>query len=631
FFRAIALSLKETQTSNSHMSQYDVVPVDALDEEEERFQAELQRAIEASKSQASQSSTSIPSGSVPFLSERAQLEKERLERLKCLHNESNDQEAGLEKSQPPPVKRQHLSSAHERTDHRINQFPSIITSSSSSASLEEKPKAKSSNVTTPVMGQLFWDGELRPTANRHSQPREDGRATFRLTEILGPKIDISFAIISSYSTSVSWIYEFFDPYTPVILISQPDQSGRATIKNVFPNWIMTVPFLRNRRGCQHMKIFYKTGRLRVVISTANLIDYDWRDIQNAVWLQDVPPWSQPLPHDSKDVDDFPSMMQKVLHVVNVRPALANMLANDHPKLPLQSIHDLRSKWDFSKVHAKLIPSIAGKHEGWPAVIQTGHTHLMKAVRDLGLRTGKGRAAKELSVECQQGSSIGTYSTQWLNEFHFSARGESADEWLNEPRNRRSKLPWPAVKIIFPSLKTVRASALGEPGGGTMFCRTNQWEWAKFPRELFHNSNSAGGCVLMHTKMIIATFRQKSTPFAGSSKSVTKARSTAQSSETKSETEPQEDAVEAINEPIGWAYIGSHNFTPSAWGTLSGSGFNPVLNLVNYELGILFPLYGEEDTKRVACFKHPPRKYTLGEDRPWVRSSPLPLFGLIWID
>ncbi len=29
---------------------------------------------------------------------------------------------------------------------------------------------------------------------------------------------------------------------------------------------------------------------------------------------------------------------------------------------------------------------------------------------------------------------------------------------------------------------------------------------------------------------------------------------------------------------GWVYVGSHNFTPSAWGTLSGSGFNPTLNV-----------------------------------------------------
>jgi tyrosyl-DNA phosphodiesterase-1 len=29
--------------------------------------------------------------------------------------------------------------------------------------------------------------------------------------------------------------------------------------------------------------------------------------------------------------------------------------------------------------------------------------------------------------------------------------------------------------------------------------------------------------------------------------------------------------------VGWAYVGSHNFTPSAWGTLSGSAFSPVMN------------------------------------------------------
>jgi len=29
---------------------------------------------------------------------------------------------------------------------------------------------------------------------------------------------------------------------------------------------------------------------------------------------------------------------------------------------------------------------------------------------------------------------------------------------------------------------------------------------------------------------------------------------------------------------GYAYVGSHNFTPSAWGTLSGTGFTPILNV-----------------------------------------------------
>jgi tyrosyl-DNA phosphodiesterase-1 len=130
------------------------------------------------------------------------------------------------------------------------------------------------------------------------------------------------------------------------------------------------------------------------------------------------------------------------------------------------------------VKAKLVPSIAGKHEGWPKVLLTGHVRLMRAVRDMGLRTGKGKG-KSVSLEYQvrphfflpclevsggswQGSSIGTYSTQWMNEFHWSARGESAEDWLDVRRAHREKLPYPPVKIIFPSLKTVRATVLGEP-------------------------------------------------------------------------------------------------------------------------------------------------------------------------
>jgi tyrosyl-DNA phosphodiesterase-1 len=69
----------------------------------------------------------------------------------------------------------------------------------------------------------------------------------------------------------------------------------------------------------------------------------------------------------------------------------------HPTIPLQSITDLRCKWDWSKVKVQLIPSIAGKHEGWPKVILAGHLRLMKALRDIGMRLSKG---KELVLECQ---------------------------------------------------------------------------------------------------------------------------------------------------------------------------------------------------------------------------------------
>ena len=40
----------------------------------------------------------------------------------------------------------------------------------------------------------------------------------------------------------------------------------------------------------------------------------------------------------------------------------------------------------------------------------------------------------------------------------------------------------------------------------------------------------------------------------------------------------DDDIQEVEPGIGWIYVGSHNFTPSAWGTLSGSSFNPILNV-----------------------------------------------------
>jgi len=62
-------------------------------------------------------------------------------------------------------------------------------------------------------------------------------------------------------------------------------------------------------------------------------------------------------------------------------------------------------------------------------------------------------------------------------------------------------------------------------------------------------------------------------------------------DTDSDTDAEDDDVVEINNgSVGWAYIGSHNFTPSAWGNLSGSSFNPILNVRLIALQIVC-LYG----------------------------------------
>jgi len=162
-----------------------------------------------------------------------------------------------------------------------------------------------------------------------------------------------------------------------------------------------------------------------------------------------------------------------------------------------------------------------------------------------------------------------------------------------------------LKILFPTRDWVRNTVLGEAGGGTMFCRKSQWEAAKFPRNLFHVSKSRRGRVLMHSKMIIAKFHgSKSSP----------------DKDSGSDLDPDIIEIKENNDDIvGYAYVGSHNFTPSAWGTLSGSGFTPILNVTNYELGIVFSLKDEADVDRVACYQRSPTRYS-SRDRPWMQEE-----------
>jgi len=64
--------------------------------------------------------------------------------------------------------------------------------------------------------------------------------------------------------------------------------------------------------------------------------------------------------------------------------VADLMLSKHPNIPLSTVRPgaLRTRWDFSRVRVTLIPSVAGKHEGWPAVVKSGHTALMRTISRL---------------------------------------------------------------------------------------------------------------------------------------------------------------------------------------------------------------------------------------------------------
>ena len=100
------------------------------------------------------------------MAERAQLEQERLARLKRLRGETDSHFTG------PPSKRRELSGE-----------------TSSTPVFEVGPsRGKKEDEAVGQEAEVFWDGELRQTANMHVEPGHNGtngKPVFRLSEIIG--------------------------------------------------------------------------------------------------------------------------------------------------------------------------------------------------------------------------------------------------------------------------------------------------------------------------------------------------------------------------------------------------------------------------------------------------------------
>ncbi|KAG8883768.1 hypothetical protein FRB97_005942 [Tulasnella sp. 331] len=581
-------------------------------DEEKRYTEELAMAMAMSLAQPDMTTTSTadlnseettPSALTSnhdgpvgqFLAERKKLEEQRLMRKRARPGYLGEE--SLDIGPAPAAKRRNTGLTGSSLSH--------------DASRELSQSASTS---------FFWQGEIRQTANQHATPNKDIKPTFRLSELLGASMeDIKLVVLSSFCNDIPWLAGILPRRAPVILVNQPGPDGKATIVHPvhpdLPSWTMVSPFLRGGHGCMHMKfmlVFYPT-RLRVIIPTANFIAYDWRDIENTVWVQDVPlrrsSTGADEPPDVTTADDFPSRLQYALRKLNFAQALARNLIENQSDSPLRDIKDLRRRWDWSAVKVQLIISVPGKFEGGREMGMSGHPALAKSLHALGALCP---LTKDLQIECQaSGSSIGNYSSAWLTEFLYSVEGKTLATWFSfKESHRRGGIPHPTdIKIVFPSLKTVEASVMGRQGGRSMFCREKQWNGKTFPCHLFYDSRSKRGGILMHSKMILGLFVENPNRIATGSGG----RAVA------------EDASKQTTG--GWCYIGSHNFTPSAWGNLSGTAADPILNVMNFEMGICFtlPSLGADARgSEVACWERPPQKYRAGADEPWMQDKHLNL-------
>ncbi|WVQ73114.1 hypothetical protein IAR50_002678 [Cryptococcus sp. DSM 104548] len=591
--RAIALSVEDSRAPKR--------PRREETPEEERRQLAEAMAASLAHSTSSKPSTSATSEqskvksapgpqevtSAPVLKiggqtfDRAQMEKERLER-----------QAAREKA------------SGKSSGHSVPSGSSSSSSKPTTSENVERPKVpddhpfQGHNHPRDAAGELYLNGEMRHTFNKVVPTREP---VFTPRSVIGAHDQISLIIASSFCIDDQWIEEagvLPDPgKVPTLVIRpapRPDLNGK--VQTLANSEVWCFPFMTDVNwGSMHMKffwIFYKTGRLRVCILTANMVQYDWDLVENTVFVQDFLPLAKPVNGLSTDIPshDLPLQFRSLFTSIRV-PAALQDLARIHGELPLSGRDNFRdlNKWDWSKVTFRTVISTAKKHTGADGVRGAGMGRLGRV---LELEGWKPRSGEKLVVE-YQGSSLGRYSKKWMGDFYSFCIGKPLSSFSTS-----AVKTWPPIRILFPSLNTVDNSFGKREGGGTMFSGN---AWDTDAKELFHDAKSKRSGVLMHSKVIVGLFEPGEFTASSSKASLGKRKA------------PVEDDVSGSNEGAvgGWMYMGSHNFSPSAWGTLDVKTNPPALNVKNYELGIVFPLpreHAKDVATTIVPYKRPAKKY-----------------------
>lgn len=306
-----------------------------------------------------------------------------------------------------------------------------------------------------------------------------------------------------------------------------------------------------------------------------------RRLTQLVYIQDVPAMGHPLsllpPEPRASGSAFRTQLERVLASLSV--------PTTHPAMRALA------SYSYERATAHLVASwpLAPVARGWPEIEQVGLGRLAYLVRTWNLAL-----PSTMHLEAQ-GSSLAAYDRRWLEQFYLVAAGADRSVLPLPAQRRDGPSPewvrasgidgWPPVRILFPTQHWVEHESVeGRMGGGCFFGRADEYH-KRGLRHLYAQPVSHRGNILMHAKSLLAI----------------------------DEKEPAH----------GWVYMGSHNFTRAAWGTLAGTREEPTLSLSNWELGVAMPLsLLESDPMDAVPYRRPVQPYGL-TDEPWDARTLLP--------
>lgn len=501
--------------------------------------------------------------------------------------------------------------------------------------LESGAQNTPTRTTTNETPGKYTDGVVKHTINVLSEKNE---GTCSIEECFGPKDKLKLVIMSSFVRMDEFVVPLMGHAK--VICAQPQKSGEQVDSR---NWFMHDVFAHGTYHAKFALIFTTDGWLRVVVTTANFIPIDWMWNENTVFMQDFPLKGQTLGGDtSEQKQGFQSDWTWFLYKLKLNKSL-KLVADHMSDTPLPNV-DAVNKWDFSRSKARLISSISETYSGLENIRKVGHFRLADLIRQAGcgidnnddLMTKRGDSIKHewyVDIECQ-GSSLGAYKPPWGNEFYNSACGRfnllpglEDDAKALKGKRKSKNNEWPPIKILYPTQNMALNNRGSISLGGNFFMDNQKWSNKDFPRDAMYRNPSKRGAIFTHAKSICGILKHKhlisKSRIAGKSKKTENGEKVTFTSDEESdlsatESEPEEKSTEN-NVAGGWVYIGSHNFTPSAWGRLTKAG---KLNIANCELGVFLPLYGDDKVSNALAdeyltYSRPVVRYD-DEDMPWTR-------------
>ncbi|XP_062974016.1 tyrosyl-DNA phosphodiesterase 1 [Elgaria multicarinata webbii] len=392
----------------------------------------------------------------------------------------------------------------------------------------------------------------------------------------------------NYCIDVKWLVKQYPKEfreKPLLIVHGEKRESKAELHeqaHPYKNVRLCQAKLDIAFGTHHTKMMllhYEEG-FRVVIHTSNLIDDDWYQKTQGIWLSSLYPRLPPgsAESDGESHTNFKSDLISYLKSYN-SPTLNEWV-------------EIIKQHDFSETRVYLLGSTPGRYqnnekEKW------GHLRLRKLLKEHATQVTDQHSWPVIGQFSSIGS-MGADQSKWLcSEFRDSlaSLGNSVKTLTNH------EVP---IHLVYPTVDNVRQSLEGYPAGGSLPYSIQTAQKQLWLHSYFHKW-SAETSGRSHAMPHIKTYMRASPDF----------------------------------QKIAWFLVTSANLSKAAWGAFEKNGTQLMIR--SYELGVLFlPSEFGVDTgyfqvkenifsdNPVLSFPVPydlPLEKYESKDRPWIWNIP----------